>query len=86
MAVRKQCNRYRTEPHGYDYKEVLKKGKAFYTYNGYWEGITHDPFEMSCYDGLWIAHKRTLPGFRIKEGTIIVEWDIDKKRWYERGI
>lgn len=30
MAVRKQHNRYRTEPFGTDFSEVLKKSKAFF--------------------------------------------------------
>jgi len=79
MAVRKQCNRYRTEPSGTDYKTVLKKGKAFFTYNEH-----HQSFEMANFDGLWLAHRRTLPGFTVHEGTIIVEWNRDKKKWEEK--
>ena len=79
MAVRKQCNRYRTEPSGTDYKTVLKKGKAFFTYNEH-----HEPFEMANFDGLWLAHRRTLPGFTVHEGTIIVEWNRDKNKWEEK--
>lgn len=79
MAVRRQCNRYRTEPSGRDYKAVLKKGKAFFTYNGY-----HQPFEMSNYDGLWLAHRRTLPGFAVHEGTILIEWNREKNKWEEK--
>ena len=30
MAVRKQCNRYKTEPFGRDFADVLKRAKAFY--------------------------------------------------------
>lgn len=30
MAVRRQCNRYRTEPFGNDFNDVLKRGKAFH--------------------------------------------------------
>jgi len=30
MAVRKQCNRYKTEPYGIDFHDVLKRAKAFY--------------------------------------------------------
>ena len=81
MAVRKQCNRYRTEPFGKDYKAVLKKAKAFFSRGGY-----HESFEMTDFlgDGYWLAHPRTLPPFKIHKGTIIVEWNRDKKRWEER--
>lgn len=30
MAVRKQCNRYRTEPFGRGFEDVLKRAKAFF--------------------------------------------------------
>lgn len=30
MAVRRQCNRYRAEPFGNDFNDVLKRGKAFH--------------------------------------------------------
>lgn len=30
MAVRKQCNRYRSEPYGDDFNEVLKRAKRFF--------------------------------------------------------
>ena len=81
MAVRRQCNRYRTEPSGYDYKDVLKRGKAFFTYNGH-----HEPFEMTDYlgDGFWMAHTRTHKPFKVHEGTILVKWNRDKKRWEEQ--
>ena len=66
MSVRKQHNRYRTEPYGRNYKNVLKRGKAFFTIGG-----EHYSFEMSQYHGIWTAHERTLPGCCSPEGTII---------------
>ena len=79
MSVRKQHNRYRTEPYGRNYKNVLKRGKAFFTIGG-----EHYSFEMSQYHGIWTARKRTLPGFSPPEGTIIVEWNQRKRKWEER--
>ena len=78
MSVRKQHNRYRTEPYGRNYKDVLKRGKAFFTIGG-----EHYSFELSQYHGIWTAHERTLPGC-IPEGTIIVEWNQRKRKWEER--
>ncbi len=79
MSVRKQHNRYRTEPYGRNYKDVLKRGKAFFTIGG-----EHYSFEMSQYHGIWTAHERTLPGCSPGRGAIIVEWNQRKRKWEER--
>jgi hypothetical protein len=39
---------------------------------------------MANFDGLWLAHRRTLPGVTVHEGTIIVEWNRDKNKWEEK--
>lgn len=80
MGARKSINRYRTEPYGYDYKDVLNRGKRFYTYNGY-----HDNFEMQPFvcDGRiqWSAESETLHPFTAPKGTVKVKWN--GKRWVQ---
>lgn len=83
MAVRRQINRYRTAPNGYDYDEVLKKGKAFYR--------TSEEFEMSPYKGndgkiLWTAEHTTLPTFKPAEGTRRYKFNRDRKKWEEVNL
>lgn len=83
MAVRKQCNRYRTDPMGEDYKTVLRKGKAFFTHVGIHTTFEIAPFEISAGKTWWHAHRLTVAPFKQHEGTIIVKWNLDKKRWEE---
>ena len=78
MAARKQINRYKTDPYGHDYKEVLQKGKQQNTIGTY-----HDTFEMQPHNGSWMATSVTLPTFVAPKGTITVSWDVDTKRWIE---
>lgn len=47
MAVRRQINRYKTEPFGRDFNEVLRKGKRFHSIVG--------EFMMVEYFGVWTA-------------------------------
>lgn len=82
MGARKHINRYRTEPCGYDYNEVLKKGKIFHrnSFNGI--------FEMTPYKGIdgrifWTAESETLPPFKRADGTRIYKFDNAAKRWIE---
>lgn len=73
MAVRKQHNRYRTEPYGKDFESVLKRGKAFHTY-----GNLHDSFMMTKYRDTWCAFK--LPAWgAIPEDAIVYKWN--GKKW-----
>lgn len=46
MAARSTRNRYRTEPFGRDFADVLKRGKAFHNPNA---------FMMVEYGGIWTA-------------------------------
>lgn len=84
MSARKHINRYRTEPSGYDYNEVLKKGKTFHRASGI--------FDMSPYKGkyddrvLWTATRHSLPPFKPSEGTRRYKFNIDRKRWEEIPI
>lgn len=88
MGVRMQINRYRTTPSGYDYKDVLKRGKAFYTFHGAMGPIYHDDFEMQpCGFGdhiLWSAESTTIPPFLPPKGTIFVHWN--GKKWEESAV
>ena len=83
MAVRQQHNRYRTEPHGYDYDEVLKKGKVFYRASG--------EFEMSPYKSpyddrvMWTAFPKTI-GFAVADGTRRYKFNTITKKWEEVEI
>lgn len=74
MAARRQINRYREEPFGRDYADVLKRGKAFHRYS--------DSFMMTqSRGGLWLAC--FLPAFGIPDDAII----FTKKngRWVEKS-
>lgn len=82
MGARSTHNRVRTTPSGYDYNDVLKRGKAFHknAYNGI--------FEMQPYSGkdgniLWTAESETLPPFTRPNGTRIYKFDLSRKRWIE---
>lgn len=81
MSVRKTHNRARTTPSGYDYDDVLKRGKVFHrnSYNGI--------FEMTPYEGkngtLWTAESETLPPFTRPKGTRVYKFDNTKRRWVE---
>lgn len=79
MSVRRQTNRYRTTPTGYDYADVLKRGKRFHG---------HDDFEMQPTTfgdrTIWAAEARTLPRFSVPKGTICVHWN--GKRWEESPL
>lgn len=82
MGARRTINRYRTEPSGYDYEEVLKKGKIFH------RNSVNGIFEMTPYKGIdnrifWVAESETLPPFKRAEGVRIYKFDNVKKRWVE---
>lgn len=48
MAVRRQINRYRTEPYGDDFEDVLKRAKRFF------KDGTFGIFE---YRGIWSTYR-----------------------------
>lgn len=81
MGVRHTHNRTSTTPSGYDYDDVLKRGKAFH------RNSSHGIFEMTPYAGkkgtLWMAESETLPPFTRAKGTRIYKFDTTKKRWVE---
>jgi hypothetical protein len=67
MAARKCIGRARVIPSGYDFKDVLNKGKAFHK---------NTDFEMQPHNfsgvTLWSAETVTREPFKAPEGTIIV--------------
>ncbi len=82
MGVRKTHNRAKTTPSGYNYDDVLKRGKVFHrnSYNGI--------FEMQPYGGkdgviLWTAERETHPPFTRPKGTRVYKFDNTKRRWVE---
>ena len=77
MAVRRQINRYRTEPYGEDFDSVLKRAKRFFTI-----GDLHEPFMMFEYRGAWNAF--SLPAWgSLPQGAIVYRWN--GKRWQTGG-
>ena len=73
MAVRKQCNRYRTPPSGTDFDNVLKRGKTFYR--------SYGEFEMTPWGDRWTAERPTVSPFKMLEGTIVYKWNYKDKKW-----
>lgn len=72
MAVRKTINRYKTEPFGHEYKEVLKRGKAFHK---------DGSFMMVEYKSVWTA--ASLPAWgKLPDGARVYEKV--SGRWIER--
>lgn len=83
MGVRRTINRYRTTPSGFDYDDVLRRGKAFHRNN-------LDGFEMvpnGTIEGrvLWSAEFVTMPPFKKPDGTRTYQFDNARKRWVEIG-
>ena len=76
MAVRRQCNRYKTEPFGKDYNDVLKRGKSFFKIEG--EFMMMPPL----YEGsIWTAHR--LPVFgSLPKGAIV--FAKENGRWHKK--
>ncbi|WP_458397846.1 hypothetical protein [Anaerotignum sp.] len=72
MAVRKQHNRYRTEPAGTDFEDVVKKAKAFYK-----DGT----FGIWKYESVWNTFRPSI-AFKDPEGTIYFRYvkDHESKR------
>lgn len=83
MGARREINRYRTTPSGYDYNDVLRRGKAFHrnSFNGIFEMMPY----TSPSDGrtLWSAEFETLPPFKKPDGTRTYKFDETRKRWIE---
>lgn len=83
MGARRTINRYRTTPSGYDYADVLKRGKKFHTHSGAHSNFEMQPFR-SCDRVLWSAESITLSPFVPPQGTIRVFWN--GKRWVESPV
>lgn len=81
MGARRTINRYRTTPSGYDYDDVLRRGKAFHRDN--FDGFEMVPFV--CYSGrvLWSAEFITKPPFKKPDGTRTYQFDKARKHWVE---
>ena len=62
MAVRKQYNRYKTEPSGKDFEEVLKKAKTFFRNTG--------RFEIAPFGGVYTTTGETVLAilYRMEQG------------------
>lgn len=79
--VRRTINRYKTPPHGYDYNEVLKKGKTFYR--------TDREFIMAPFTSkngervLWSAETSPLPPFTLPSGARKYKFNNSSRRWEE---
>lgn len=82
MGVRRTHNRARTTPNGYDYNDVLKRGKVFHrnSFNGVFE---MQPYQRKDGVILWTAESETLPPFTRPKGTRIYKFDLSRKRWIE---
>lgn len=82
MGARRTINRYRTTPSGYDYNDVLRRGKAFHRNN--LNGFEMTPY-TSPYTGktLWFAERVTMPPFKKPAGARTYQFDKARKRWIE---
>ena len=60
MAVRRQCNRYKTAPFGKDFNDVVKRGKSFYKDGAFmvWGGSS---------GGCWEADRLPAECFKIPQ-------------------
>lgn len=81
MGVRRTINRYRTTPSGYDYDDVLRRGKAFHRNNI--NGFEMVPFDTSDGRVRWYAEFVTKPPFKKHDGTRTYQFDNARKRWVE---
>lgn len=72
MAVRKQCNRYKTEPYGRDFNDVLKRAKAFYK---------DETFYITKYGHIYSAFR---PSIGFKDPSDAVYFDKIGRRWVRR--
>ena len=73
MAVRRQCNRYKTEPWGTDYKEVLKRAKAFFK---------DETFYITKYNTVYCSFR---PSFRFKDPDDAVYYKKVGHKWIEQS-
>lgn len=73
MAVRRQCNRYKTAPSGRDFQEVLKKAKSFFRNTG--------RFEIALFGGVYTTTGETDPCYSVPDGTRFFVFN--GKRWKE---
>ena len=83
MAVRSQHNRYREEPWGHDFNDVLKRGKVFHRASGEFDMIPFTDSNNNITD--WMA-SRVQIGFRVHEGTRRFVFNVRTKRWEEFDI
>lgn len=81
MGVRRTINRYRTTPIGYDYNDVLRRGKAFHRNN--LNGFEMVPCRARDGRVLWSAEFTTKPPFKKPDGTRTYKFDNTRKRWIE---
>lgn len=73
MAVRKQHNRYKTEPNGTDFDDVVKRAKAFYK---------NETFYISEYGNVYTAFR---PSVWAKDPKNAIYFDEIGHRWVRRG-
>ena len=61
MSVRRQCNRYRTEPCGEDKNDVIKRAKRFFGNDCFLIRKLHE-------NGIWHSQRLSLPPFKNPDG------------------
>lgn len=81
MGARRTINRYRTTASGYDYDDVLRRGKAFHRNN--LDGFEMVPFDTSDGRVQWSAEFITKLPFKKPDGTRTYQFDEARKRWIE---
>lgn len=72
MSIRKQCNRYKTEPFGTCFEDVLKRAKAFYK-NG--------TFYISKYGNTYTALR---PSIAFKDPSDAIYFVKQNGRWIKK--
>lgn len=78
MGVRKTCNRYKTEPHGENYDDVVKRAKAFYKAG---------TFYISKFKSIYVTSRGNLPPFKDPDNAVYYYKDLRKgSKWirYEK--
>lgn len=79
--VRRAINRYKTPPSGYEYDEVLKKGKAFYRNNLEFIMAPFTSKNGECV--LWSAETPPVPPFTLPSGARKYKFNTASRRWEE---
>ena len=81
MEVRRQCNRYREEPYGTDFDNVVRRAKLFYK-----DGT----FLVSKFKHIYCAQRPAIKPYKDPDGAVYFEkvghrWERRDKEVKERG-